>query len=142
MPDDFRIYQIQDPNTRNRQTVYQSLKRALREFFSGPVISWIPPCPYDKDHHLFFKGKDVIYWARIYYDPLTHSGLDAFDEEKEMMFRGLKEKCRIFVFFPSAARGVLESLRLQRQGSDLFPLTDEIRFYEYRFLWSPDHEGI
>lgn len=143
MPAEFKIFQIENRKEQNRSKVQNALKRALRDFCPAPLIGWVPPYPREGENHLFFRTKEGILWARIFYEPLSHALWEGLDEEYETLMKGVKEKVTAYIFFPSMGRGIgemLQSYSAREKGLLMNPAAG--RFFEYCFLWSQEEEGL
>lgn len=142
MSAEFKIFQIENWTGQNRSKVQNALKRALRDFCPAPLIGWTPPYPYEGENHFFFRIKEGILWARIFYEPLSHAFVEGLNEEYETLAKGVKEKVTAHIFFPSLGRGIGEMLQSSSARKKGLLIGAAGRFFEYCFLWSQEEEGL
>ena len=143
MPAEFKIFQIENREERNHSKIQNALKRALRDFCPSPLIGWTPPCPHEAENHFFFRIREGVLWARIFYEPLSHALLENLNGEYEAWGKSIKEKITPYIFFPSMGRGIAEALQASSfRETNLLTNSAAGRFCEYCFLWSQEETGM
>ncbi|MBI3307181.1 MAG: hypothetical protein HYZ84_05180 [Candidatus Omnitrophica bacterium] len=144
MPADFKIFQIESRREENHEKIQAALKQALQDLYSSSLITCAPPHPYDLECNFFFRTKEGILWARIFYESLSHVCFENLIEEFGALADRMKEKISVCVFFPSVGRGIAEAFRSAANlRKNLIINSATTRFFEYSFLWSQtEEEGL